>query len=104
MIRQFDVFANLSRSGRADRPFIIVVQSGFLEHLQTRVCAPLVITDALQPVARLHPMLHVQHQTLYFSPTELVTIPTRILRQPVANLKHERDKLIAALDLVFTGI
>jgi len=26
------------------------------------------------------------------------------LRDPVANLQSERDKIVAALDLVFTGI
>ncbi|MDE3114713.1 MAG: CcdB family protein [Pseudomonadota bacterium] len=43
-------------------------------------------------------------QTYYFDPTDSTTLPLARLRDPVANLQSERDKIVAALDLVFTGI
>ena len=104
MTRQFDVFHNPSRSGRVDRPFILIVQAPYLDHLKTRVGGPLVTERALRRELRLNPELPVQGQNYYFSPTELVTFPLQLLHQPVTNLEAYRDRIIAALDLVFTGI
>jgi toxin CcdB len=104
MIQQFDVCRNPSRVGRDDRPFIVVLQSRLLQHLRTRVCAPLVREGALVPDARLNPVLKVQGRRLMLSPTELVSLPVAILGPAVANLEPDRDKITTALDLVFLGI
>ena len=101
---QFDVHANPSRMGRHDRPFLIVLQTRFLDHLRTRVCAPLVVQGAIQPQPRLNPFLTVSGQDYYFSPTELVTLPVRMLGKPIENLETQRDRIINALDRVFLGV
>jgi toxin CcdB len=101
---QFDVHANPSRLGREDRPFLLVVQTRFLDHLKTRVCAPLIVEHALRTEPRLNPRLRLTGRDYYLSPTELVTLPVRLLGKPVANLEDYRDRIIAALDLVFLGI
>ena len=101
---QFDVHPNPSRSSRDDRPYLLVVQARFLDHLKTRVCAPLIVEGALAFERRLNPILPIKGHNYYLSPTELVTLPVRLLGKPVANLENHRDRIIAALDLVFTGI
>jgi len=104
MSRQFDVYSNPLKWGRGDRPFIIIVQHSFFDEYPTRIVAPLVIVAAIRPRPRLNPMVTVDGRDLHFSPTELATISLKHLRNPVTNLESDRDKLIAALDLVFTGI
>jgi len=104
MTRQFDVFANPSRRGSEERPYVVVVQSGFLDDVVTRVCVPLIAERFLRPMDRLNPPFEINRRKYYFHPAEIMTIPNRLLRTPVANLESHRDRIIAALDLVFTGI
>ena len=101
---QFDVHINPSRSGRNDRPYVVILQTRFLDHLPTRICAPLFVESAYKAERRLNPAIRVQGRITHFSPTELVTLPLRMLGKPVANVEEHRDRIIAALDLVFLGI
>ena len=104
MSRQFDVYPNPSRTGREDRPFVIVVQHLFFDDMPTRVVAPLVLTRAIRPRLRLNPAVIVEKRDLYFSPTEMFTISLKYLRNPIANLEADRDRIVAAIDLLLTGI
>lgn len=101
---QFDVHLNPSRAGRDDRPYVVILQTRFLDHLPTRICAPLFVEGAYKPERRLNPAIRVHNRITYFSPTELVTLPLRMLGKPVANIEDHRDHIIGALDLVFLGI
>jgi toxin CcdB len=101
---QFDVHINPSRAGRQDRPYVVILQTRFLEHLPTRVCAPLFVEGAYKVERRLNPAIAVHGRIHYFSPAETVTLPLRVLGKPVANVEDCRDKIVAALDLVFLGI
>ena len=103
MIRQFDVFATPLRRGKEERPFVVVVQSARIDNL-SRICAPLVAARFLVPDGRLNPPFTIEGHDCYLHPAELMTLPLRVLRDPIANLEHARDTVIAALDLVFTGI
>jgi hypothetical protein len=104
MSRQFDVFPNPVRSMRAEKPYVVVVQHALFSAASTRVLAPLVPKSVVGDPTRAHPSFHIGSQTLYLSPTDLFTLSTRYLKDPVANLERSRDRIIAALDLVFTGI
>ena len=102
--RQFDVFVNPSVRGRHLRPFIVVIQSGFLADFRTRVIVPLVPKKEIKPIPRLNPVITIEDKEFYFHPVELAHIPRELLRDHVANLEPQRDSLVAAIDLVFTGI
>ncbi|HXC55330.1 MAG TPA: CcdB family protein [Rhizomicrobium sp.] len=104
MTRQFDVFRNPLRSGRDQRPYVLAIQHVFLDGLPTRVVVPLVTEGAIHMLPRLNPSLTVLGQRLHLSPTEPFALALRYLRKPVAHLSLERDRIVAALDLVFTGI
>ncbi len=101
---QFDVHLNPSRAGRADRPYVVILQTRFLDHLPTRICAPLFVEGAYRAERRLNPAIRVQDRVTYFSPTEIVTLPLRMLGKPIANVDDHRDRIVTALDLVFLGI
>lgn len=104
MIRQFDVFDNPIKGARAERPYLIVLQHDLLGDLATRILAPLARQTSNHLVARLNPSLMIGAQKLHLLPADLVTLPVNYLRDPIANLEFERARIVAALDLVFTGI
>jgi len=101
---QFDVFPNPSAHGKRWRPFLVVIQAEFLANSRTRVVVPLVQKTEIKPIARLNPLIAVENDELYFHPVELAHIPEELLRNRIANLEAHRDKLVAAIDLVFAGI
>ena len=103
MIRQFDVVPNPLRTGRAEKPFLVCIQHHHLGHLTSRVMAPL-LTRPIGHHPRLYPALRIGLQTYFLDPAEIVTIPVKRLAESIANLESERDRIVAALDLVFTGI
>jgi toxin CcdB len=104
MTRQFDVFPNPSKRGTEERPFVVVVQSNAVADSPGRVSVPLVLKNELHPIRRLNPAFNIVGRLVYFHPLELATIPVRLLRLPIANLERARYEIIAALDLLLTGI
>ncbi len=105
MIHQFDVFRNPIRTGRDERPYVISLQHYHLDHLRTRIVAPLARHRADGSHRRPMPALTILDETLYLSPTEIVTLSTNYLRgAAVANLENYRREIVEAVDLVLVGI
>jgi toxin CcdB len=104
MIRQFDVVPNPLRTGRADRPYLVSIQHKFLDAAGSRLLAPLSTGRAFHHWPRLNPQLLVLGKPLFLVPTDLISLSLKHLRDPVANLEADRDRIVAALDLVFTGV
>lgn len=103
MIRQFDVFATPFRKDRAERPYYAVVQSDQFQTL-SRLCAPFVAERFLRPNGRLNPRFELEGKACFLHPIELIALPAALLRSKITNLEAERYRIIAALDLVFTGV
>lgn len=104
MIRQFDVFPNPMRAQRAEKPYLISVQHDGFSDMTTRVVAALVSRPPNIAQPRTAPPIRVIRDTVYLDPTDLITLPVRFLGTPVANMESERDRIIPALDIVFTGV
>jgi toxin CcdB len=103
-IRQFDLVPNPITAIRRERPYLICVQDRHLDHLLTRLLAPLVTDQVIRVASRLNPEFDVQGKRLFLLPYDLIALPLRALGTPLANLESERYRIISALDLVFTGI
>jgi len=103
-IRQFDAVKNPLRAARADKPYLVCVQHPLLDHLNSRVMVPLATTRVVPVASRMQPAIRLGQDILFFDPTEILTLPIQLLRPAIANLAAERDKIVAALDLVFTGV
>jgi toxin CcdB len=104
MTRQFDVVANPFRFGHDERPFLVVVQHNRFSGLSTRILAPLVTKRVVAHESRLSPRVMVQGNSYFFDPTNVVTLQVRRLGRVIANVETDRDRIIAALDLVFTAV
>lgn len=102
---QFDVYTNPNAATRKAIPYLLDVQADLLDTLATRVVVPLVLADEMgRPAQHLNPQFRIKGAAVVMSTAELAGIPTRSLGDKVASLKNKRNEIIAALDLLFTGI
>jgi len=103
---QFDVYRNTNASTRAGIPYLLDVQSDLLEPLATRVVVPLAKPEILggKLAERLSPVFQVEGRNVAMLTPELAGVSRKLLGERVASLVGERQSIVAALDLVFTGI
>ncbi len=102
---QFDVYLNPDPDTRKSIPYLLDVQADLLVTLATRVVAPLILAEEMgMPAKHLNPQFKIKGVTVIMSAAELAGIPIRSVGDKVASLKSRRDEIIAALDLLFTGI
>ena len=101
---QFDIYANLNPETCQTIPYLLDLQADFLGHLATRVVAPLYSSEAFGKAAtHLNPSFPVQQTTVVMSTAELAGVAIAHLGDTVGSLKEYRQKIIAALDFLFTG-
>lgn len=102
---QFDVYLNPNAATRKAIPYLLDVQADLLDTLATRVVVPLIIEEEMGLAARhLNPQFKIKGMAVVMSAAELAGVPGRSLGDKVATLKSRRDEIIAALDMLFTGI
>ena len=103
-MRQFDVLANPIPRARRALPFVMILQSDLVETGRDRVVAPLALSAAMPPLAgRLIPVVALRESVYALLVPSLTTMPVADLRQVVANLERDRDRIMAALDYLFLG-
>jgi toxin CcdB len=102
---QFDVYPNPNPATRKIIPYLLDVQADLLDTMATRVVVPLVLAEVMgQGVKQLNPHFKIKGVALVMSTAELAGVSARILGEKVVSLKARRVEIIAALDLLFTGI
>lgn len=105
MIRQFDVVANPDPLETAHRPYLVNLQSDLVSELTSTVVAPLVPRGQMKGARRLNPVVTVNGAEFWLATHELFAIDRRMLSHgTIVNLSNDRDAIIGALDIVFTGI
>jgi toxin CcdB len=103
-MKQFDVVANPFPRSRERQPFLVALQSDLLVRtLDTIVVAPLERAASGTFADRLNPRIEVEGQPFVLVAQELVTVRKSVLGNPRASIAADRDAVIAALDLLFTG-
>ena len=102
---QFDVYLNPNPDTRKVIPYLLDVQADLLDALSTRVVVPLVLAEEMRLAAKhLNPQIKIKGVAVVMSTAELAGISNHSLGDKGASLKNRRDEIIAALDLLFTGI
>ena len=103
-MHQFDVLANPFPASRERQPFLVALQSDLLARtLDTVVVAPLERAESGSFADKLNPRVVVDGAAFALIAQEIVTVRKSRLGASVGSLAAERDKIIAALDLLFTG-
>lgn len=100
---QFDVHQNVGR-GSSVAPYLIDIQDNQLGHLRTTVVAPLLSKVDFSSHPRLTPLIPVNGVGLHFSAPEIFAIERNRLGPVVVNVDAFRHRIVAALDLLFTGV
>ena len=103
-MKQFDVLANPFPRSRERQPFLATLQSDLMARsLDTTVVAPLEPAGSGTFADRLNPRVEIDGQAFVLITQELVTVRRSVLGQTRGSIAGERDSIIAALDLLFTG-
>lgn len=99
---QYDVHEWL---GGGDVDYVVDVQSDLLSGVVTRVVIPLrSLESGEKPICVLNPVLNVAAGPYSLSTAELSGVRVTDLGNVVTNVAHAHDDILAALDLLFTGI
>lgn len=103
---QFDVYRNPNPASAKTIPYLLDVQSDLLSHLITRVVAPLSLLDVVsgKTARQLNPVFEIAGERFVLLIQEMAGVPIKPLGKAVANLQEKRADILAALDVVFSGV
>ena len=102
---QFDIFRNPNPAARRHAPFLVDLQSGHLDHLATRLCAPAKPAKfSAKPIAGLMPEIDIEGQAFHVYMQEIAAIPAAALGTRTASASQHRLQYITAVDLIVSGI
>ncbi|MBC7792446.1 MAG: CcdB family protein [Clostridia bacterium] len=104
-MRQFTIHANASASHNV-YPYLLNVQSGAVARLPTCVVVPMSSASGLpyKRITRLMPEVEILGGSYVLVTQELAAVARTILGPAVAELTARRSEIVAALDLLFTGL
>ena len=103
---QFDVFQNPSAGSRKHYPYLVDIQSPYLDELATRIVIPLGKASLFNNKAMTGLTLEVafQGETLLLLTPQISSILRKLLKDPVGSLAHFRSEIVNALDFAIFGI
>jgi toxin CcdB len=97
-------FDNYRRQGGGIE-LLLDLQDDMLENLSTRVVAPLAPLGAVgPPMQALNPRIAVGGVPYVLLTHLLAAIPTAALGELAGSARTQRDEIVGAIDLLFTGI
>ena len=102
---RFDVYPNPGAHAETT-PFLLDVQCGLLDGLDSRMVVPLRRLDRFAQVklsAHLTPVFTISGREYLLETPKMGAVPGRILKTPVASLVEEQNRITAALDFLFQG-
>jgi toxin CcdB len=102
---QFDVFVNPIAAVRRHYPYVVVLQSDFVDGGREQIVAPLVRREFLATIAgRITPVVIVESSEHVVLVPALAGVRRRDLEVRVASLAAARTEVLAAIDLLFFGV
>ena len=102
---QFDVYANINEATKQRFPFLLDVQHGLLDSLDTRMIIPLrARLLSSKAVDRLMPIVALPGGEFVVVTPHLASMPKKWLGHRIGNLEAARSEIVRALDLLFTGV
>lgn len=104
-MNQFDIFRNINPKSSKDVPFLINLQSDPLDLLTSKIVAPLrkEADYSDQKLSRIHITIKIRNIDYIIFISEMAAISSDLMGEKVMNAAALRQKLISAIDLLFTG-
>lgn len=105
-MRQFVAYENRNPQSRKLYPLLLNVQSDLIEETETRVVVPLYpLGRGRNPaMSSLSPVLEIGGSPYVLMTPLIAGLEIRLLGKSMADLSHERPAIMAALDLLISGI
>ncbi len=102
-MRQFDVFPNPSPRSRAAAPFIVLMQSHFVDEMPSALIAPLIREPRSGDFTLVSVAVLLNGEPLHLSVAEMAPIARAELKRSTGTLRSYEDDIRRALDRLFTG-
>lgn len=101
---QCEVHAN-GDDASGEIPYLLDVQANLLADLDTRIVVPLIRAAAFgRTAARMHPVFTVDGQRVVMGTHLIAAVHRRSLGTVVGSLWDERDTIVAAIDVLWSGV
>lgn len=103
---QFAVHGNPNPATKAAYPLLLDIQNDLIAELRTRVVVPLCPAAGMKGklIKTLTPIFEIEGQQYAMLTPQLAGISKQQVGAKIAGLAQHRDEIIAALDLLITGI
>ena len=103
---QFSLYKNEDGSSNAAYPYFIDIQNSLLDDLNSRLVIPLSPHAALSntDVKRLCPVFHIEEGAFVLLTHQMTSVPRSILKTEVTSLEDFRYEILAAIDMLISGI
>ncbi|GAB6043366.1 CcdB family protein [Endothiovibrio diazotrophicus] len=103
---QFALYRNEDDASNRIYPFFIDVQNPLLGELNSRLVIPLTSYGMLNhtDTKRLCPVFHLDGGDFVLLTHQMTSVPKSILRTEVTSLERFRYEILAAIDLLISGI
>ena len=104
MAQQYDIVENLNAASRKAYPYLIVLQHNRAETVSTIVTAPVAPWSDPLATSRMHPEIAINGERYVVLVEQLAAVPRRALGRAISSADADDYEIIAALDMLFTGI
>jgi toxin CcdB len=103
---QFDVYINPSKATRKQYPYLLDIQSEYLDELTTRIVIPLADATLFKNSAMkiLTPEVSFKDEQLLILTPQISSMSRKLLADPIGSLSHLREDIINALDFALLGM
>lgn len=102
---QFIAYANGNPASRRRVPYVLDVQSDLIDTMGSRVMIPLIAPErAGHAIKGLMPRLDIAGEVMVMDTAQIASVPRRVIGMQVADLSDQRPAIMAALDMLISGI
>ena len=101
---QFDVYPNPVEELRDEQPYVMQLQSNFVQSPIARIAIPLArIQHTTPPMSKVNPRIEIAGESLVLDTLFITSFDPADLRRPVASLRADADAIWSALDYALHG-
>ena len=101
---QCDVHRNVS-DGTGQIPYLLEVQANLLDEFQTQAVVPLIRAETFgRRASRLHPLFEIENRSVVMATHLIAAIRRQALGESVFSLRAQRDVVINAINVLWSGV
>jgi toxin CcdB len=104
-MNQYSIYTNTNPSSKALYPFLMDVQSPFLDSLETRLVIPLALKSRFSDkvIKNLTPIVNVNSSEYLILTPQMAAISKKSLGILVEDCSSRRNEILSSIDFLITG-